>query len=149
MDQHIYIHMLASNFHLQKERVFSRTSTVKKNRAGACISNVENFCSYSEVNLLHVVHLSYEVFSPPPPPPPKLKCIKDEVLPATFYEDTLALDGWARGARCHSMAAVPPGVSPVPIWQEAGCASGLVWVGFGEEVIPYLLWWSNPGQFSL
>jgi len=74
--------------------VFSRTPPVKKNRVGAYISNVENFCSYSEVNLLHAVHLSYEVFSTPPPSPLKLKYIKGDVLPTTFYEDTLALNGW-------------------------------------------------------
>lgn len=86
MGQHIYIHMPARNFsqfctfNLQKKRVFSRTSTVKKNRVGAWISNVENFCSYSEVNLLHAVHLSYEIFSTPLLLPLKLKCVKGEVL---------------------------------------------------------------------
>jgi hypothetical protein len=41
--------------------------------------------------MLYVYHMK---FSQPLPPPNKLKCIMGEVLPTTFYEDTLALDGW-------------------------------------------------------
>lgn len=71
--------------------------------------------------MLYIYHMK---FSQPPSSPLKLKCMKGEVLPTTFYEDTLALDGWAGCSRCHSVAAVPLGISPVPVRQEAGWASG-------------------------
>jgi len=94
--------------------------------------------------MLYIYHMK---FSQHPPLPPQIKVYKGWRSPYNILWRHLGPE-WVDGvAQCHSMA--PLGVSPVPIWQGAGWAWGPVWMGFGEEEIPCLLWWSNPGQFSL